>query len=303
MRPRRRPSAASAAESDFAGGSSHRPGLAPRSPPRARGPRGTSRSSRRPRGTRGASRPRGRGRRVVPSRRRSPPPSPRATVTRGAPSTTRRSSAAYSALSDWQRRPRTAGPREAFRTLNWIAVRSATRPIAPPSASISRTTWPFASPPTAGIAAHAADRRRIARHEERRGPETRGRERGLRARVPSPDDDDVPGAAHRGPLTGDTLPATRLLADAERREDPVEEILGGRLPRDRAERDEALAHPRRHELGVPAPRGQRGGLRGEGARPLRAPPCAARGRGAPLPPRRGRAARRSPRAARRGRRR
>ena len=34
---------------------------------------------------------------------------------------------------------------------HWMAVASAFKPIAPPSASISRTMLPLASPPTAGL--------------------------------------------------------------------------------------------------------------------------------------------------------
>lgn len=44
-----------------------------------------------------------------------------------------------------------AGPLERFSIRNWMAVLSATTPIYPPSASISRTICPLAMPPTAGL--------------------------------------------------------------------------------------------------------------------------------------------------------
>ena len=44
-----------------------------------------------------------------------------------------------------------AGPFPTFSMRNWIAVASVTRPICPPSASISRTICPLAMPPTAGL--------------------------------------------------------------------------------------------------------------------------------------------------------
>ena len=43
------------------------------------------------------------------------------------------------------------GPRLRLSSLNWMPVASIARPINPPSASISRTRWPFAVPPTAGL--------------------------------------------------------------------------------------------------------------------------------------------------------
>ena len=44
-----------------------------------------------------------------------------------------------------------AGPFERLSMRNWIAVRSVTIPMYPPSASISLTICPFAMPPTAGL--------------------------------------------------------------------------------------------------------------------------------------------------------
>ena len=54
-------------------------------------------------------------------------------------------------MSFWLRGPRTAGPLLWFSTRNWIPVASAASPISPPSASISRTICPLASPPIAGL--------------------------------------------------------------------------------------------------------------------------------------------------------
>ena len=44
-----------------------------------------------------------------------------------------------------------AGPFERLSRRNWIAVRSVTRPVYPPKASISRTICPLAMPPMAGL--------------------------------------------------------------------------------------------------------------------------------------------------------
>ena len=53
--------------------------------------------------------------------------------------------------SDWQRGDHIAGPLERFNILNWIMVLSEMIPDIPPSASISLTIWPFATPPIAGL--------------------------------------------------------------------------------------------------------------------------------------------------------
>src|ERR1700722_6618116 len=57
----------------------------------------------------------------------------------------------YSLRSAWARGPRTAGPLLRLSKRNWMAARSIARPITPSSASISRTRWPLASPPIAGL--------------------------------------------------------------------------------------------------------------------------------------------------------
>ncbi len=57
----------------------------------------------------------------------------------------------YRARSACARSDQTAGPLERLSILKWMPERSVTRAISPPSASISRTRWPFASPPMAGL--------------------------------------------------------------------------------------------------------------------------------------------------------
>ena len=57
----------------------------------------------------------------------------------------------YTVLSICARGPRTAGPLDALRTRNWIPEASAAAPMIPPSASISRTSAPLASPPMDGL--------------------------------------------------------------------------------------------------------------------------------------------------------
>ena len=57
----------------------------------------------------------------------------------------------YRALSACARGDHTAGPRLRLSSLNWMPVASMARPMRPPSASISRTRWPLAVPPTAGL--------------------------------------------------------------------------------------------------------------------------------------------------------
>src|SRR5690606_17263591 len=44
-----------------------------------------------------------------------------------------------------------AGPLDLFSILNWSIDLSETIPDTPPNASISRTIWPFATPPMAGL--------------------------------------------------------------------------------------------------------------------------------------------------------
>ena len=57
----------------------------------------------------------------------------------------------YSLRSAWVRGPWTAGPFERLRRRNWMPAASATRPIRPSRASISRTKWPLPRPPIAGL--------------------------------------------------------------------------------------------------------------------------------------------------------
>src|SRR6185436_15586086 len=53
--------------------------------------------------------------------------------------------------SAWARGPRTAGPLERLSIRNWMPPRSIARAMMPSSASISRTRWPLAKPPMAGL--------------------------------------------------------------------------------------------------------------------------------------------------------
>src|SRR5689334_4788348 len=57
----------------------------------------------------------------------------------------------YCCLSHCARGDHTAGPREVLSSRNWIPTASVTSPMMPPSASTSRTRWPLAIPPTAGL--------------------------------------------------------------------------------------------------------------------------------------------------------
>ena len=54
-------------------------------------------------------------------------------------------------MSHCARGPHTAGPLLMLSMRNWIPALSVKSPIRPPSASMSRTIWPFATPPTAGL--------------------------------------------------------------------------------------------------------------------------------------------------------
>src|SRR6185437_7446333 len=69
----------------------------------------------------------------------------------GNPSSSDRTARRYSVRSHWARGAQTAGPLERLSIRNWIVARSVARPMMPPSASISRTTVPFAIPPMAGL--------------------------------------------------------------------------------------------------------------------------------------------------------
>ena len=53
--------------------------------------------------------------------------------------------------SHWARGLHMAGPLERLSIRNWMAVASVTKAICPPMASISRTIWPLAIPPMAGL--------------------------------------------------------------------------------------------------------------------------------------------------------
>ena len=57
----------------------------------------------------------------------------------------------YALLSHWARVAWTAGPRLVFSVFSWSEVKSALKPISPPSASSSKTRWLLASPPIEGL--------------------------------------------------------------------------------------------------------------------------------------------------------
>ena len=87
--------------------------------------------------------------------------------------------------------PRTAGPLRRLSTRNWMPPWSATRPIRPSSASISRTRWPLPSPPMAGLQDIAPDGREPVGHQRGVRAHPRGRGRGLAAGVAAADHNDV----------------------------------------------------------------------------------------------------------------
>ena len=58
-------------------------------------------------------------------------------------------------------RDQTAGPREVLSRRNWMPTASATSPMMPPRASTSRTRWPLATPPMAGLQLICAMRSRF----------------------------------------------------------------------------------------------------------------------------------------------
>src|SRR5579864_467546 len=69
----------------------------------------------------------------------------------GCDSSTSRIFRRYCCLSHCARGDHTAGPREVLSRRNWMPTASVTSPMTPPSASTSRTKWPLAMPPTAGL--------------------------------------------------------------------------------------------------------------------------------------------------------
>ena len=98
---------------------------------------------------------------LVPSATSTPHAMPRSTrMSATSPSTTVNLGVAaisaciacrYSMRSIWALGPCTAGPFDLFSNRNWMPALSAMRPITPSSASISRTSCPLPTPPTAGL--------------------------------------------------------------------------------------------------------------------------------------------------------
>ena len=88
------------------------------------------------------------------------------------------------------------GPCARFSSRNWMPAASATRPITPSSASISRTRWPLPSPPIAGLQRHRADGREAMRDERRPRAHARRSRSGLGAGVAAADHDHVEAVVH-----------------------------------------------------------------------------------------------------------
>ncbi len=143
-----------------------------------------------------------------PSRRRTPrTPDPPTSTDSAAPtihempgcaSSASRTALRYACLSACARGDQTAGPRLRFRILNWMPVASIARPIRPPSASISRTRWPLAVPPIAGLQGMCATVSRESVQSPTRQPQARRRPCRLAPGVSRPDHDDIEGGARHG---------------------------------------------------------------------------------------------------------
>ena len=89
---------------------------------------------------------------AVPAPSSSRPATPPSTSSTPAwASTSAVAASRYRCRSDWHRGARTAAPLPVLSMRNWIPVASATRPMAPPRASTSRTSWPLPRPPMAGL--------------------------------------------------------------------------------------------------------------------------------------------------------
>ena len=79
---------------------------------------------------------------------------------------------------------------------------SASRPMTPSRASISRTRWPLPRPPMAGLQRHLADGLELVGQQQGARADARGRGRGLAAGVAAADDDDVPDCVSGDWVTG-----------------------------------------------------------------------------------------------------
>ncbi len=100
------------------------------------------------------------------------------------------------------RGPRTLAPLEAFSMRNWTPVASVFSPISPPRASISRTIWPLANPPIAGLQDIWPIVSRFHRQQQRLASHPRCRQGRFDSGMSGPDDDDVVAfwiLEHRGP--------------------------------------------------------------------------------------------------------
>src|SRR5579872_1828040 len=145
-----KPSAARLPDNPIAGASPNRPSAFTSSPRKVLPPRNVpvARTTARPRS-------------ILPSEVRTPATAPNSvtmlstiagTIVRfGCRSRCSRARRAYEGLSACARSARTAAPLLSLSQRTCSEVASIKTPISPPSASISRTSWPFALPPTLGL--------------------------------------------------------------------------------------------------------------------------------------------------------
>src|SRR6188768_1631139 len=108
-----------------------------------------------------------------------------------------------------------------------MAVASIARPISPPSASISRTRWPFAVPPIAGLQGINATVSAESVQMPTRQPICAAAQAASHPACPAP--------------TVTTSKSRALLANAERPEDMVQQVLGRATARDLLEREPGVA--------------------------------------------------------------
>src|SRR3954451_24121547 len=146
--------------------------------------------------------------------------------------------APYTCLSACARGDQTAGPRLRLSSLNWMPVASIARPMMPPSASISRTRWPFAVPPIAGLHGICATVSFVSVHNPTWTP--------IRAAAYAASHPACPA-----PITMTSksrLLMSPSLADAESGEDVGEQIVSRAAAADFFERRARIGKIREHEL-------------------------------------------------------
>ena len=109
----------------------------------------------------------------------------------GSTSSTSRIFRRYCCLSHCARGDQTAGPREVLSRRNWMPTASVTSPMMPPRASTSRTRWPLAMPPMAGLQDICAMRSTFRVIERGLQAHARGGHGGLASGMSGADDDYV----------------------------------------------------------------------------------------------------------------